>query len=556
MRRLNQGYRLLAAVAYSTAMLVAVMLFVHCATPSPPLGGLKDEIPPEVVPDKSTPNFQTNFQKQRVELTFDEWVQVQDIFNQVVVSPPLQHRFKVSLKGKTVRFDFDEREVLREDVTYTINFGEAVQDLSERNPAEGLRFVFSTGAYLDSLQVSGILVDAITADSVKGGLFMLYDNFADSVVRTQRPFYFSKTDKKGNFKIENVKAGTYKAFALEDTDFNYLFNQQAEKIGFPDGLVTISDTAALPLRLLLFQEEPSLRVFEVDTAQYGLVKVLYNRLPNDLQVSSDGLATPPRYAFDKDTLKVWYTAQAPDTLPWKLYLQQDTSYLDTLPLSHRKQAAFLRGAKLLNNSPGTVKIHPADALKLRFSHPLASFDTSLIRMVEQGDSLATPLSFGLRIDTTDDGRTLLLSHPWPEDKKYILTMLPQAIGDWYGLRNADTLSTAVQIDNRRNYGNILLTLNGLDSAQAYVLQLISPSGLVLKESRIADQRSHQERYPNLPPGGYSIQIVTDRNRNGRWDTGRYDTATQPEPRETKKLDNLRANWDLDTVVKLGQTKKE
>ena len=124
-----------------TFALLAILLLARCANIVPPVGGPKDETPPQVVEEKSTPNKQTNFQKQRIELTFDEFVVLEDVFNQVVVSPPLQYRPTLSLKGKTLRIDFDSRDTLLENVTYTINFGEAIKDLTEKNQADNLRFV-------------------------------------------------------------------------------------------------------------------------------------------------------------------------------------------------------------------------------------------------------------------------------------------------------------------------------------------------------------------------------------------------------------------------------
>ena len=161
---------------YGICLCILHGILFSCATPIAPDGGPKDETPPQVDSIGTTPNFQTNFQKQRIEITFDEWIKLDDVFNEVVVSPPLNKRPQITTKGKTVRVDFDEEEVLREAATYTINFGEAVQDLTESNPAEDLRFVFSTGDFIDSLEISGTIKDVLTNEPVEGALFMLYDN--------------------------------------------------------------------------------------------------------------------------------------------------------------------------------------------------------------------------------------------------------------------------------------------------------------------------------------------------------------------------------------------
>lgn len=279
--RMGKGFSFcsnFSAIVYHPYVVLAILFYClqACANPLAPTGGPRDETPPAVVDEDSSPNFQTNFEKQRIELTFDEWVQVSEIFQQVVVSPPLDNQLDISLRKRTVRVDFADDEVLKENVTYTINFGEAVKDLTERNPAENLRFVFSTGDFLDSLTFSGTIIDAQTAEPKEDIRVMLYENLSDTVVRTERPFYFAKTDKLGKFTIENVKEGTFRAFALEDGDLNYLFNQANEAIGFPDTLVQINGDTSSDLTIRLFTETQPYRIQDVDSTIYGLLKVQFS----------------------------------------------------------------------------------------------------------------------------------------------------------------------------------------------------------------------------------------------------------------------------------------
>ncbi len=156
--------------------------------------------------------FQHAFSQRRIELVFDEWVTLSDVGTQVVVSPTLLKRPEVKLKGKKVVVELPEEDTLRPNTTYTINFGTAVKDLHEGNPAENLRFVFSTGDYLDSLTVNGSVVDAFTGDPVEKVSVMLYENLGDSVPRKERPYYFARTNKTGQFSIQNVRPGRFKAW--------------------------------------------------------------------------------------------------------------------------------------------------------------------------------------------------------------------------------------------------------------------------------------------------------------------------------------------------------
>ena len=231
-----------------------VLLFNSCAQVGRLTGGPEDETPPALIEEESTPSLQTNFTKQTIKLAFDEWLKLDNnYFKEVVISPPLLYNPEIKLKGKSVLFSFHEDEVLKEEATYTINFGKAIKDLTVGNVVDNLRFVFSTGPFIDSLEVKGTVIDVEEGKGVADALLMLYDNLADSVVRTERPFYFARTDKSGNFKIENVKSDTFKVVAMVDNNFNYFFDLEKEKIGFLEEPIILPDSNLTSLNLTLFE---------------------------------------------------------------------------------------------------------------------------------------------------------------------------------------------------------------------------------------------------------------------------------------------------------------
>lgn len=521
-----------------------------CANPLAPTGGPRDETPPAVVEEESSPNFQTNFEKQRIELTFDEWVQVSDIFQQVVVSPPLDKPLDISLRRRTVRVDFAEEEVLKENVTYTINFGEAVKDLTERNPAENLRFVFSTGDFLDSLQISGTVVDAITAEPKENIRVMLYENLSDTVVRTERPFYFAKTDKEGKFLIENVKEGTFRGFALEDSDLNYLFNQTNEAIGFPDTLLQINGDTTLDLTIRLFTEAQPYRIQDVDSTIYGLLKVNFNQNPepSQLDLTYDTIGQTVIYEFDKDTLKVWYDQS--DRQNWSLYLQQDTLMRDTIRVLPGDRNAYLQEATFKTRGGGTAKrFTPNAPLVLNFNQPIQSVDTALLFLY--ADTLKTRIQPNIDFDTLAN-KQLRLSYAWKEGMPYLLEILPGAITDLYGLNNQDSMIKEYQANLYKNFGNLNLTLTGLDSASQYIVELLGRSDALVSTWIVSGRETDQRILSTLSPAKYSIRVITDTNGNGRWDTGHYDSQRQPEPIYKRPIEEVRANWDVEATVRLGE----
>lgn len=525
--------------------IVLLLVLQACANPITPDGGPRDTQPPRVDTTLSTPNLQVNFEKQPIELTFDEWVTLSDVFNQVLISPPLEYDPDISLKKRTLTVTFDEREELRESATYSIQFGEAIKDLNEGNPADDLRFVFSTGPVLDSLRVRGILTDAQTGEPAEDALFLLYENTADSVVRTERPFYFGKTGPEGRFLIKNVKEGLFKGFALVDQNLNYRYDQQGEIIGFPDSLLTVAPGNEPNLNLRMFIEEPPLSLDRTVHDAFGLIRLGFNQpvysvAVNRLESEPDTLLP----FLEGDTVRVYYD-QATDA-NWDVILTRDTSFRDTVRINAIDRAQFTANSNLQETTRRELRsqrIASRGLVQWVFDRPIASLDTSRIDV--ENDSAEIVDRWVIGIDSLDP-RKLVMQANWPGGRSYAVTMLPGALTDWYG-RTTDTLRRSVSVGTAEDFGNILLTVDALDSTKQYIMELIQGEQVVVREI-IRDQSTFSASYENRPPGNYTVRLVEDRNRNSRWDTGSYPSRRQPEPIQIRGLEQLRANWDLEATV--------
>ncbi|MBV6654520.1 MAG: Ig-like domain-containing protein, partial [Mameliella sp.] len=543
--------RLIILFRHLLLVLSCFMLW-HCANPGRPEGGPRDETPPVLIPEKSSQNYQINYEKAPIELTFNEWVEIRDAFNQVIISPPLEYKYELSIKGKSIIFEFDEREELRENATYTINFGEAIQDITERNPAQDVRYVFSTGDYIDSLSVRGIIVDARTTAPVEGVLFLLYDNTADSVVRTERPFYFGRSGKDGQFIIRNVKASTFKGFALLDNNLNYLFDQAQEAIGFPDSLLVVSDTLQPSVSIRLFSEALPLRLTAGDDSEYGKVRIAFNQpRPEDVSITHENISQRKViYENKPDTTKIWY--EVTTNQQWQVYIQQDTLFYDTIDVRSRDRAAFLETASMeFVGRGGGSKQHPKEPLILEFSHPILAFDTNLIQLYEDTSKLLVNPTFSL---DTNGQRTLRLDYRWKSGKPYTLELMPGAVTDIYSLKS-DTILQDISVDLLKNFGNLSLTIDSLSADSAYVIELMDGENIV-ETYKVSGQTTLKRALKYLRPATYTVRLTEDWNRNGRWDSGEYDTFRQPELIYTRDLEQLRANWDLEAVVELNQLQQQ
>ncbi|GAB4248986.1 MAG: Ig-like domain-containing protein [Saprospiraceae bacterium] len=549
-----------------------LLFLVACANQTPLTGGEKDTEAPKLDSTLSTRNFQTNFKKQEIALYFDEWVQLKDVFNQVVVSPPLAKRPVIERRKKSIRFRFDDEEILHDSATYVINFGNAIVDLNESNPAE-IVFVFSTGPYIDSLSVSGSVVDAYTGKPVEKALFMLYENTADSVVRTERPFYFARTDRDGNFTISNVKTGTFKAVALVDENLNYKYDGQNEKIGFldtllkvlpppkplaadtakADSLALVSDSLALPqvgtqpdkVRIRLFQEKAPLFLKDRETRTYGQVKLVFSREPDSLVIGHEDIGQKVLVEQRADTVVVWYDTPADTT--WKLFVRIDEERTDTIEVDKRPRDLFLSGARVklqAERGPKPEEIHPDTSLSLNFNFPVDGVEESAFILSD--DSTKATLTVRIQKDG-ENPRRLFVRSAWKEGRSYTLSLLPGAVTTFFGISNADTLVRTFKTQLRKDFGSLTLRVKDLSANKNYVVRLLSSQKEVFATT-VSGKEEAIIRKGALAPGIYEVEIIEDLDNNGKWTTGNYDEHRQPERLFRKALEQMRANWELDVAI--------
>lgn len=550
------------AYAYLGAfLLLSVTGLLSCARQSAPTGGPKDTTPPAVDSLHSTPNFATHFKPRKIELSFDEWITLSDATNQVVVSPPLAKRPEVSLRGKKVIVQFDEKEILHDSTTYTINFGSAVKDFHEGNVAKDLRFVFSTGDFIDSLHLGGRVVDALTGNPLENISVLLYDNYADTAFRKARPYYFSRTDKNGVFDIRNLRAGHFRLLALEDGDQNLRWDGENERIAFADSLVQPYDSSRTLLLLKLFKNQSHFRITGKNTGSFGQISLRFSAPTDSADIAPEavaGLKWLPEKAVD--SMILWYDLDPP--IAWKLRVNRDTLPIRALSREDFLKQHYLRFAddappsttsrKILpgQTTPDasqpvkTIPQNPAKPLELHFNFPVVALDTSKWELWV--DSLATR-KFSLSADSLFP-RQVTLRMNWEGGKTYRLYLLPGALTDLWGKSNTDTLRRIIAVPEEKQLGGLHLTLENLIPGRHYVFQLLNGTAVEQERFFMAARDKYELTFTRLTVALYTAKLIEDWNENGRWDTGDYWKHRQPEPVFSKKLQALRANWDMEATM--------
>ena len=208
---------------------IIATIVASCARMGNPDGGWFDDTPPKVI-SSSPDDKAVEVKAKKVVINFDEYIKVEDVQNKVIISPPQLEQADIKASGKRIIVEL--KDSLKEDVTYTIDFSDAITDNNEGNPMGNYTFSFSTGDHIDTLEVSGYCLNAENLEPIKGILVGLYQEFEDSCFRKKPMMRVSRTNGSGKFTVKGVAPGSYRIYALQDADGDFMFSQKSEMIGF------------------------------------------------------------------------------------------------------------------------------------------------------------------------------------------------------------------------------------------------------------------------------------------------------------------------------------
>ena len=331
-------------IKYTTIFAVVVLsaFFFSCANVGYPSGGEVDKTAPKATAFEPT-NETKNFTSNNIVIHFDEYIQLKDVDNQVLISPPFEHKAEIVAKGKYVSIKI--KDTLLPNTTYLFQFKNAIVDNNEGNALPSLDYVFSTGDHLDSLSVKGKVVDGLTLKPDENIAVLLYSEFTDSAIAKSHPVYMTKTDKNGVFKFKYLKQGLYKIIALKDDDRSLTYNNASEKMAFstdtilPAYIIDSVDTADSGLILHTFLPEVGeQRITDSKMTKSGkaIITTLYPLVNATITSSENELITVLNKSCD--TLEVW-TTKPTDSLT--LMIKDPSGIDDTLKLRYFKKKGNL-----------------------------------------------------------------------------------------------------------------------------------------------------------------------------------------------------------------------
>jgi len=498
---------------YGWLIFIALCVW-SCARQSAPGGGPKDEAPPLVIQAEPGLNA-VNFNSDKIVLIFSEYVKLNNLEQELSISPYTTEKPKIFLKGKKLIIKLPNE--LQNNTTYAYNFGNAIGDLAENNKAENLTYVFSTGAQIDSLKIVGKVTDATTGKGQADAKVFLYNFNNDSLIFKEKPTYVVTTGKDGKFEFSYLPNQNFKIAALNETNNNNIYDFASEQIAFKKQTIQPGDSSFIDLLLYSpqlaktwnYQALKDSGIFAITTQGYDSISIS--------TINDSTELVDYRYNFLEDSLFVWFTS-AKKTVEFLVF--ESDSLLDTIRITNKAEVA-LKDTFALTAYGFEKKFHfnEKEKFTLKSKYPITKINQELITVL--ADSVLTnDISYFVH----ESQKNLLQFYgEFDTSKVYIFQLGDGAVTNMFNkISKADTINLKPLTDN--DFTSLNISVTNADSLASYIAELYAGESKLIATQKLD---SFKTTFAPLITGDYSIKIIEDRNGNNRWDNGIYNLR-QPE----------------------------
>ncbi|OOG70770.1 hypothetical protein B0E43_18585 [Algoriphagus sp. A40] len=499
---------------------LTLLLFAACAKQSTPTGGPRDEDPPVLL--ESNPTTQSlNTKPEEITLTFDEYIKLENPTKGIVITPRVKKdevEFSALKNIVTIKLN----QELEDSTTYVIDFQKSVVDISEENPAENLKLVFSTGNAIDSLSISGKVNFYFppSKPDFKDVLVGIYPLGDTTDILTAPPYYLSQVDTTGSFTITNVKNGQYLAYAWKDNNGTLKAESKSEDYDFIiDTLLLEQNIENIRFNLSKADITP-IRILR--TASFGQnFDIVVNRGPMETKLSNEDLGSEFFYNFSDNRIRIYPISPKTDSIPFNISLKDSVGFsIDSLiwakfPQSERKPD------KLLVTANSGKNFYRNFEAELQFNKPIKSINT---------DSLYIAYDTASRISITESMMSFQDSSK--RDLLRIRLSIPDSLSqEIITVKGAD--STFTDIENQvnetpltANYRKLKregladeISGNILAGRPPYIVQLLNSKNELIREQFLENTSTYS--FKLVEPGTFKIRVIEDLNGNKSWDPSNF-----------------------------------
>jgi len=522
-------------------MLLSLSMFQRCAQTASPPGGKKDTLAPKIL--TSTPlNKSKNYSGKKVELDFNEYIGVRNLNQELLITPNVgTYETRIRPMGITLIMD----STLKQNTTYTFNFRNAIEDMSERNIGKNIKLVFSTGSDIDSLQISGQVRHLETNKKLESVLVGLYPYTDTLRIDKAKPYYFTKTDTSGIYQIENVAAGKYYMAAFADINNNLIYNSNKELVDFiTQDFIDLNKSQTQDFRIALQNQDPIKINKTTSTAKTVLYEL--SRGVKTLEIQPKTLA----YQVENNRNLRFYVGNVEhqDTVRISATVTDSLNRVSTLALKLKFREPNKK-EKIVNNPlrievipPSSQLLSPSDSIIIKFPKPIAYVNTKSISFISGPDE---------EIQLPDEAFTwnsyvneLSIEKGYlPLRQKFDLKFAKHAFVS-VEKDSSQVFTQGFEFQDLENYGSISGGINLKDGK--FIFQLIKSEN---KSLAYQQKSSNSFNFPYVEPGLYELRAIEDRNGNGVWDLGNFKTKEKPEsiyffPTKIK----LKANFQITDLL--------
>jgi hypothetical protein len=500
-----------------------------------PEGGEKDSIAPVVDSTFIIPQLgAVNVSSGRVELLFDEYVKLSKPSEQIIISPVPSKTPEYVVKGK--KLIFNVADTLQKNTTYNISFGNAIQDITEGNAVVNFNLVFSTGDFLDSLQISGLVYDALTLKPKPDVGVLLYRDTAFTHPLKVKPGYFVRTSANGQYRFNHLAAGIYRVVAVDDKNGNLYFDSPEESIGFLSEVIQLNkDTVLQDMYISKPEESGKPGNFKISKTGVFSVAAL-DTLHTRYQIEGGAFSGYVRFQ-GRDSL--YRFARHP--LPDSIIIKADRQCVDSLMSVsktikfHGKAAKKPVSFKLISSLNGGY-IEDNQPLVLESNGVFDSLFPHLISVYCD----TVPLSFQALLN--NDSSVVSIQFKRTPKTKYSVVLQKGALVNYLGIQS-DSVTFRMESRKEDYYGELKIEATAVVPSN-YILELLDSKGLLI--SRSFFNQTATIKQPALHPGDYFLKIIIDDDDDKRWTPGDYLNLKQPERilYYTEPV-QIRSNWQMD-----------